>query len=204
MKEFEKERAAIVHQIALVRGFQINAAEEWGARSPNPEKLYRFGVQECHIYVGLFGNVYSAATQGEYEEASGNPYRQKLIYLKRSRNIDPRLAELIKLFRDRHRPYIFTNLWDLLPRVVDDLDWAVQQILDHTLERYTEPPVAHSGETNIALEAWKNKQHYLAALYGHDAALTVDSLEAIRGALQEKNNKSRHKFGRVLSRIIGR
>src|SRR5436309_3138512 len=105
MKEFENERAAIANQMASLRGFQVNTAEQWGARSHSPEKLYRGGVQECHIYVGLFGHVHSAATQEEYEEASGNPYRQKLIYLKRSRNIDPRLAELIKLFRDRHKPY---------------------------------------------------------------------------------------------------
>src|SRR5579872_4584238 len=124
MKEFEQERGALAFQLTSIPGIQVNAAEQWGAISAPVEKIYTGGVQRCHIYIGLFGKVYSAATQEEYEEACRNPYRQKLIYLRQSKNIDFKLQELIKVFQQRHKPYTFRNLWDLQPRVAADLDFS--------------------------------------------------------------------------------
>lgn len=190
MKEFENERAAIANQIASVHGFQVNTAEQWGALSDNAQKLYRGGVQQSHIYVGLFGHVYSPSTREEYDEACQNPYRQKLIYLKRLRSIDPEVAELIRLFQSRHKPYTFNNLWDLLPRVLVDLDSAVEQILNQSLERDSAPPIAHSEtENSVSLQAWKNKQEYFSKLYRNDNDLTFEYLSAIRDALRERGMK---------------
>src|SRR6476646_8968016 len=199
MKEFKDERAAIVNQIRSVHGFQINAAEEWGALSADVEKVYRGGVRECHIYMGVFGHLYSAATQEEYEEACKNPYRQKLIYLKRSRNIDPELAELIKVFQRRHKPYIFNDLWSLLPHVLHDLDSAVEEIANQNLERGVVAPTAQGeGERSVSWEAWKNKQVYLAALYEKDHDLTPESFHSLRNSLGQMGRKTTGRFQQIL------
>ncbi len=59
MKEFDQERAAIAFQIAGLKGFEIHAAEDWGALSAPVDDVYESGVANCHIYIGLFGRVYS-------------------------------------------------------------------------------------------------------------------------------------------------
>lgn len=185
MKEFESERAAIAHQVSTLRGFQINPAEEWGALSANVEKVYRGGVRECHIYVGLFGRIYSAATQHEYEEACLNPYRQKLIYLRQARNVDPQLMDLIDTLKHRHRPYVFKNLWDLQPQLLLDLEYALEEIANQNLERGDSRPVVQTGSgPSVSEEAWRNTQEYLSDLYGHDGDLTVEYLAAIRESIQ--------------------
>lgn len=203
MGEFKHERAAIAQQIAAVHGFQVNAAEQWGSRNNRPEKLYRDGVRECHIYLGLFGHAYSLSTHEEYQAACENPYRQKLIYLKESRSIDSKLAELIEAFELRHRPYTFRDLWDLLPRVQRDLDWAVEEILNQHLELYTAQPVAQGEEdASAAVEAWENKQLYLTALFRRDTDLTTENLRAMRRSLQENSHNPRGGLVRALSRFI--
>lgn len=203
MKEFDNERAAIVNQIAAMHGFQVNAAEEWGACSNSPQKYYIGGVRECHIYMGLFGRAYSPATREEYDAACENPYRQKLIYIKQSRNIDPKLAELIQLFRCRHRPYTFRNLWDLLPRVQSSLDFSLEEILNQHLELHAAPPVAQGDEASIAMEAWKNSRRYLTTLYRTDDDLTPASIGTIRRSVEKQSRKLRLRFGRVLSPFMG-
>jgi Domain of unknown function (DUF4062) len=197
MKEFETERAAIANQIAGLRGFQVNAAEEWGAHSASVENIYRGGVRDCHIYVGLFGRVYSAATQAEYDEACLNPYRQKLIYIRPTKKPDPELAALIEVFKQRHRPYQFRNLWELQPQLVRDLDGALDEIVNQTLERGEARPVAHGADpVSVSEEAWKNKQAFLTGLYSEDDDLTPEHVARIRQDLQKS---TRNPLARIIN-----
>ena len=185
MKEFDQERAALAFQIASIPGFAVNAAEEWGALSASVEKAYTGGVRECHIYLGLFGRIYSAATKDEYDEACRNPYRQKLIYLKAGvKAVDAELAALIRTFESRHRPYRFKDLRDLQPRLIKDLDFALAEILNQHLQLGEPRPVAQAGTgTSVAEDAWRSRQTFLAELYNDDTDLTAGYLRQVREKL---------------------
>lgn len=184
MKEFDQERAAIAFQIASLKGFEINAAEDWGALSAPVEHVYGAGVASCHIYIGLFGRTYSPHTHREYEEACSNPYRQKLIYLKAGARVsDESLTRLIATFESRHRPYRFQDLRDLQPRLLKDLELAVQEMLNQCLQLAEKAPVAQGAGPSVSEQAWHNRRKYLCELYRNDTDLTVDRLHSIRAAL---------------------
>jgi hypothetical protein len=185
MKEFDQERAALAYQIAGLRGFEVNAAEDWGAVSSSCEEMYIRAVRECHIYVGLFGRIYSASTEQEYQEACANPYRQKLIYLKSGARVNDReVLALIQIFQARHKPYRFKDLRDLQPRLFRDLDFALSEMLNQHLQLGEPAPVAQSGsDGSVSETAWRNKQKYLNELYGRDGDFTTAYLDAVRASL---------------------
>ncbi len=184
MKEFDQERAAIAFQIAGLKGFEIHAAEDWGALSAPVDNVYESGVANCHIYIGLFGRVYSVHTQREYEAACRNPYRQKLIYLKAGAKItDDNLARLIETFDARHKPYRFRDLRDLQPRLLKDLELAVQEMLNQYLQLADKAPVAQGVGTSVSEQAWSNQQRHLHELYANDTDLTAEHLQKVGAAL---------------------
>jgi hypothetical protein len=180
MEEFSQERAAIAYQISLIKEFDINAAESWGAGSATVEEIYLQEVRKSHIYIGLFGKEYSIATSQEYEEAYKNPYRQKLIYIKKAVERAPQLVELIKTLHLRHKPYLFESLGNLLPQLRLDLISALEQIADQILQMGETPPVPQSAaRESVSLKAWHKRQSYLKALYEQDS-LNVTKMDALR------------------------
>jgi hypothetical protein len=180
MEEFSQERAAIAYQISLIKEFDINAAESWGAGSATVEEIYLQEVRKSHIYIGLFGKEYSAATHREYEEAYKNPYRQKLTYIKKVAKHAPQLIELIKTLQLRHKPYLFEGLGDLLPQLRLDLISALERIADQILQMGETPPVSQSAaRESVSLRAWQKRQNYLKALYEQDC-LNVANVDALR------------------------
>jgi hypothetical protein len=72
-------------------------------------------VRTSPIYVGLFGNIYSEPTYREYLAACKNPYREKLLYIRKSETVDEKLQQLITHFNDFHVPARFVSIADLLP-----------------------------------------------------------------------------------------
>src|SRR6185369_1660065 len=146
MKEFEIERKIIGFQIGALPGFEVNAAEDWPAASGPVRGMYLGGVRRCHIYIGLFGRLYSEATKDEYDEACTNPLRQKLIYLKSGRHsIDDKLTSLIETIHASHRPSAFKDAADLQRQVFRDLHFAVAEMLDQALQRGQPSPIPQSG-----------------------------------------------------------
>lgn len=191
MAELQDERAALAFQIAHLPGFEVIVAEKWGALSASVQHLYLGGVQRSHIYLGLFGRVYSQATHAEYEEACRNPYRQKLIYLKRgARSIDEPLRALIATFEERHKPYQFRDLWDLQQQVLTDLDTAVVEMLNQHLQLGQSAPIAQSdGVVSVLQQAWQRKQLHLRDLYEEDTELSTAFFEELRAGISRSRNQ---------------
>jgi uncharacterized protein DUF4062 len=161
--EFENERAMLAHEIRNIPILEPVLAEEWNPTGVSVHKVYLDDVRTSPIYVGLFGGIYSEPTYLEYKAACENPYREKLIYLKQTGKVDPRLKELIGEFLDRHVPVKYRSLPDLLPVFSRHLSAALSRMVD-TLQSFGEPrPVVH-GSGTVLERQWANRQKHIRAL----------------------------------------
>lgn len=172
--EFTAERAVLAHEIGSIPLLDVVWAEEWAPSAAKPAEVYLKDVRSCPIYVGLFGRVYSEHTKLEYLAACENPYREKLLYVKQSENVDPQLQELITQFYDRHVPAKFTNIGDLIQVFSQHLIAALGRMIGLLQALGENKPVVHSGGASILEKGFLKKRQYLHEL-GLPGDLSEDS-----------------------------
>jgi hypothetical protein len=139
--EFEIERALIVERIKAYSMLEPVNAEDWAPQSAPVRELMLEKVQRSMIYVGLFGAIYSEATELEYRAALSNPYRERMLYLKNMPD-DHRASEVRRLIGDLHAQNTvarFTDVRDLLPHFTAHLSDALVRIA-LKLRKLGEPP----------------------------------------------------------------
>lgn len=159
--EFSSERAVLAHEIRSIPLLEPVLAEEWNPTGTNVHDVYLNDVRTCPIYVGLFGSIYSEPTFREYLAACENPYREKLLYLKKSDAIDEKLQELIARFNHLHVPARFVSIADLLPVFSKHLVAALSRMIS-LLQVLGEKTPTTQGQGGAMEKRWaKQKQHFL-------------------------------------------
>ena len=144
--EFEIERALMVERIKSYSMLEPVNAEDWPPESAPVRELMLDKVNRSMIYVGLFGSIYSEATELEYRAALNNPYRERMVYLKNLPD-DQRSPEIRRLIADLHAQNTvakFNDVRDLLPRFTDHLRDALIRIALKLRKLGEPPPVTKS------------------------------------------------------------
>lgn len=124
MTELNDERAT-VRKALQEREIEVLCFEELGARPETPQNAYLAAVREADLYLGLFWNRYSPATEEEYRKALrlGRPC---LIYVK---DFDVhRDEELTTLLAEIGRRWVYKTFSD-----VTELHTQVQRDLQQLL-----------------------------------------------------------------------
>jgi len=141
-------------------------AEDW---SPEAAPVREAMIEKLHrsmIYVGLFGAIYSEATELEYRAALANPYRERMIYIRNmpEEQRAPQLCKLISELQNSNVTAKFNDVLDLLPRFIDHLRDALVRIA-LKLRMLGEPvPVAKSRGGASGLERrWEAERRHLLA-----------------------------------------
>ncbi|MBC8263434.1 MAG: DUF4062 domain-containing protein [Anaerolineales bacterium] len=127
MTELHNERMA-VHNALAERGMEVIWFEGFGARPEAAQTAYLEGVQEADVYIGIFWNQYSPATEEEYREADrlGKP---RFIYIKDfAVDREQALQKLIGELGQKHTYKTFSDALTLAHQVERDIqDWILHQ-----------------------------------------------------------------------------
>jgi hypothetical protein len=135
MSEFQQERAILKHEIEELPLLEPVLAEDWPPQRATPKEVYLGDVNQCYIYVGLFGCIYSEPTRVEYESAGQNPYRELLIYVRSCKGEqDVALKGLIAEMSDTRVIRKYSEPTDLLPLIRADLHAALWRMVDLCLK----------------------------------------------------------------------
>jgi hypothetical protein len=161
--EFEAERAVLANELRHIPLFEPILAEEWNPTGTNVHEVYLRDVRTCPIYVGLFGSIYSEPTHLEYLAACDNPYREKLIYLKKSENIQDKLQDLIKDFNHLHVPAKFNTIGDLVPVFSKHLMAALSRMISVLQLMGEKMPVTY-GLGGAMQRRWVSRQKQVIEL----------------------------------------
>ena len=136
MTELHNERAAVYNALTD-GGFKVIWFEDFGARPEVAQAAYLEGVQEADVYVGIFWNQHSMATEEEYGKAErlGRPC---FIYIKDFVvNREPKMQAFIDELRQKHTCKSFVNALALAKQVPEDVQgWIVHQYLQWIVEGY--------------------------------------------------------------------
>ena len=176
--EFKKERSEIAH---LVSGMPLLApvlAEEWSPARAEVRETFLADVRRSPIYVGLFGCVYSAATELEYRTALENPYREILVYLRRCTRADQELLPLLNSWTTEctHTVKIFENWDDLRPHFEKHLWDAVRRMIEAYLQLSAPQPRAHAPGSVMEAK-WREGLRQIVAL-GLPGDLSAPSVQS--------------------------
>ena len=119
--ELHNERVMIQHAL---KDFDFNTfifEDDSGARTESPEKIYRTEVKNSHIYVGIFREEYSSATEDEYRIAKENG-KEILIYVSDYNIIkkDEKLKKLLELLKI-HTIEKFNDVKELESKIKHDI-----------------------------------------------------------------------------------
>lgn len=132
--EFAQERKDICYFILtdpyLKQYFDVFLFENLPANQQNPQKNYRDKVEECNIYLGLFGKTYGkpdsegiSATEHEFDYAT-ELGKDRVVFLKqlaaRARHAK-KMAELITKAKQSVTYDTFDSLDDLKLKVMQSL-----------------------------------------------------------------------------------
>lgn len=106
-EEFHRERQMLADQVrsdpALGRFFEVFLFEEQPATDLTPRRAYLTAVDQCDVYVGLFGETYGRAadptspTEDEFDRATAGR-KTRFIFVKKGRDADrdSRMTALIR------------------------------------------------------------------------------------------------------------
>ncbi|WP_263376502.1 DUF4062 domain-containing protein [Granulicella aggregans] len=177
--EFTTERLVMAHMIRDIPVLEPVLAEEWFPSGSSIKQVYLNDVRTCPIYVGLFGAIYSEPTHLEYLAACENPYREKLIYLKNSDNIDEPLLKLIEDFKSRLVFARFSTIADLLPVFSNHLIAALTRMMT-TLQLLGEVKPVTQGAGLVMEKRWANRQKQIQELELPNAAELEDAIGLLR------------------------
>jgi Domain of unknown function (DUF4062) len=125
INEFEKTRILLANRINKMSFLEAVLLERRGADTENVLTVSLKGVERCDIYVGIFGAKYSEITIKEYRTAV-EVGKDRLIYVAKTAQREPRLAEFIKKeLSDQSKYHQFENDPTLLKQVRKDLNSLV-------------------------------------------------------------------------------
>ncbi|MCX7840301.1 MAG: HEAT repeat domain-containing protein, partial [Anaerolineae bacterium] len=132
MGELDDERA-IVKRALLARDCEPILFDDMGARPTSAQTTYLAGVRAADVYVGIFWNAYSAATEEEYRLARelGKPC---FVYIKESARRDAELERLLAEISDPQRGvkyFPFRTVIELETQVQKDIQaWLTERALN--------------------------------------------------------------------------
>ena len=163
--EFQRERAEMARIIAGMPLLAPVLAEEWSPARVSVKEQYLADVRRSPIYIGLFGCIYSAATELEYRAALENPYREILVYVRKCEHAEPELQPLLDSWTREceHTVKQFETWEDLQPHFEKHLWNAVRLMIDAYLQLAAREPVAR-GEGSVMLRKWQEARRHLGAL----------------------------------------
>jgi hypothetical protein len=163
--EFERERSAMAEMISSLPLLAPIIAEEWSPARENAKQKYLGDVRNSPIYVGIFGCVYSAATELEYRTALENPYREILIYVRDCENPDAELKPLLKSwFVDcEHTVRRYTKWEELRPVFQKHLWDAVGRMIEAYLQ-LARPEMTPRGFDSVLEPRWKEARNQIMSL----------------------------------------
>ena len=154
--EFAAEREDIVALMRPMPLLAVDAAQNWAPEARPVEKKSVDQAASCAIYVGLFGCIYSEPTILEYRSASGNRYREILIYIKDCPKREGPLAEFLKEVMDPKtgRTVVRYSDWSKVRKRFREHLWeATGRMVQHLL-RLADPPAAMGEDGSILERRW--------------------------------------------------
>jgi hypothetical protein len=163
--EFETERAVLADKIRAVPFLEPVVAQEWPPERRTIQEVFLDRVRQSHIYVGLFDRVYSEPTELEYRTAIENPYREVLIYVKRSPDSarEPVLTQLIQHLKQRHTIVEYNTIADLLTVFQDHLRACLIRMITH-LQKLGESAPQGRGSGSVLRIRWVREREQLLSL----------------------------------------
>jgi hypothetical protein len=123
--------------------------EQAGARTEAAEKVYKYQVLNCDIYVGIFKEKYSWATEEEYKLASQS---RKVIHVYVADNVkrDRKLDKLLIKISKSHKYQTYENIESLLQYVWRDIEELRNRVFKKAIS-YKYPSVINSEDEDIRL-----------------------------------------------------
>ncbi len=164
--EFVSEREDIVLLMKPMPLLAVDAAENWSPESLPVQEKSVSQAAACAIYVGLFGCVYSEATELEYRAASSNRYREILVYIKDCPNREAPLADFVNelMSAKSGRTVVRYKDWSKIRQRFRQHLWdAVGRMVQHTL-RLADPPAAMGEDGSILDRRWAFEKEALRSL----------------------------------------
>jgi Domain of unknown function (DUF4062) len=163
--EFAAERAAMARIVSALPLLAPVIAEDWAPSREEVKSKYLGDVRASPIYVGLFGCLYSAATELEYRAALENPYREILVYVRSCSSPEPQLKAIFDTwFVDcEHTVKRFTTWEELLPVFEKHLWSAVRRMIQAYLQLASPEPVTR-GEDSVFQDRWQEARSQILSL----------------------------------------
>ena len=163
--EFETERAVLADEIRAIPFLEPVLATEWSPQRRAVQELFLEQVRQAPIYVGLFHRIYSEPTEMEYRAALDNPYREILIYIKRSVDSkrEPALLNLILELKNSHVVVEFNTIEDLLLNFTNHLRSALSRMIA-LLQKLGEGPPTGRAHDSILARRWERQSQELQKL----------------------------------------
>lgn len=191
--ELDLERAIVRQQIKAA-GLCPVLAEDWTPGRKDSREVYLAQVRSCPVYVGIFYQVFSEATAEEYQAATANPYREILIYERRTTEglRDDRLKQLLKDILSRHVVCRYDNPQELLELVCAHLRVAITHMIEllMNLGREQEAPLDWGKVRDFPRELSEQRdfadlrQEYLLALGFENGEFSDERLREVAGWLR--------------------
>jgi hypothetical protein len=163
--EFVVERAAMARIVSALPLLAPIVAEEWAPSREEVKSKYLGDVRSSPIYVGIFGCLYSAATELEYRAALENPYREILVYVRNCDSPEPQLKPILdSWFVDcEHTVKRFTTWEELLPVFEKHLWNAVRRMIQAYLQLASPEPITR-GEESVFRRRWQEARSQIMSL----------------------------------------
>ncbi|MGI0027502.1 MAG: DUF4062 domain-containing protein, partial [Nitrosopumilaceae archaeon] len=120
--ELRNERVAINQELKPL-DFQTFIFEDHsGARTESPEEVYSEEVSDCDVYIGIFREEYSNATENEYRIAHSRG-KEILIYISdyNITNQKPELKKLLNEIKNNHSIQKYSDVKELEKFVIRDI-----------------------------------------------------------------------------------
>jgi hypothetical protein len=135
ISEFEIERAILADKIRSIPYLEPVMSEEWHPQRSSIRDTFVDQVNDCQVYIGLFGCIYSEPTEVEYRTAILNEYREIVIYIRQC-NIEqrePLLQQLVAELKQNHVTSEYRTAADLVTRINDHLKSMIVQMIRRLL-----------------------------------------------------------------------
>jgi hypothetical protein len=187
--EFEIERSLMVERIKAWSMLEPVNAEDWPPESVPVRDLMIDKVNRSMIYVGLFGSIYSEATELEYRAAMNNPYRERMIYLKNmpEEQRAPEVRRLITDLQGQNTIAHFNDVRDLLPRFSAHLSDALVRIVLRLRKLGEAAPVTKSSGVKSAIyRRWAAERRQLLQ-FGFEKS-TPEEISALISRIESEHS----------------
>lgn len=174
-REFAAQRASLRDKLNETAMFEVTLVEDSPPTRDVARTYYLNEVRCSHVYVALFGCLFSDPTREEYETAMTNPAREILLYEKACPEArDEQLSEFLVLLK---RTHMLRPIQDEFERVVGrHLHDTIIRIIRKAVDSAEPPQTLGAGPKE---RAWRRTREGMIALgyvfdepQKHDATLT--------------------------------